>query len=147
MRVRITQVRRLSDLDNIVEMHKQLFVDKVEEIPSFEKGAWWVLSVDGEPAGFAGIHPSRWWDKTAYLCRVGVLEEYQGHGYQKKLIKSREKWARKQGYSWVVTDAALDNPASSNSLISCGYKLWRPHYRWAGYEPALYWKKHIGKIS
>ena len=127
----------------ISKLHLEIFIGGVKEIPDQVVGAWWVgYDVTG-PIAFGGIHPSKQHAKTAYLCRVGVVHRARGRGLQKKLIQIRERWARKQGIEWIVTDTAPDNPASSNSLISCGYKLWRPKNRWAGYSPALYWRKRL----
>lgn len=127
---------------DLVDLHIELFSGGVQEVPSRTIGAWWVgYDLCLGPVAFGGIHPSTQYKKTGYLCRVGVAFNARGQGLQKKLIKIREKWARKQGYEWVITDTAPDNPASSNSLISCGYKLWIPKRKWAEYAPALYWRK------
>ncbi len=128
---------------DIFDMHIDLFHGGTREIPDQAIGAWWVGYNKTGPVAFGGIHPSTQYERTAYLCRAGVAFRARGQGLQKKLILLREKWARSQGMEWVVTDTALDNPASSNSLISCGYQLWRPINRWAGYSPALYWRKRL----
>ena len=58
-----------------------------------------------------------------------------------KTISIREKFAKKLGYNWVVTDTT-DNIPSSNSLISKGYKLFEPSNPWA-HDNSLYWRKKI----
>lgn len=148
-KIKFRRATRSQHFCDLVDVHLDVFSGGVQEVPSrtLVGCAWWVGYNSSGPVAFAGIHPSKQFLKTAYLCRVGVLDEARGQGIQKKLIRIREKWARGQGYEWLMTDSNLDTPASGNSLISCGYKLWRPYYRWAGYEPAQYWKKYIGKIS
>ena len=49
--------------------------------------------------------------------------------------------ARRLGWNWLITDT-YDNPASSNSLISCGFKLYDPNVPW-GTKGALYWRKKL----
>jgi len=143
MTVKILKVTSETQGGAIPDMHLKLYAGGYRVVPKVVLGSWWILYVDGSPAGFAGVRRSASWEKTAYLCRVGVLEEHQGRGFQKKLIRVREKWAREKGLAWVITDTWTDNPASSNSLISCGYKLWIPSQKWAGYSPALYWRKKL----
>lgn len=133
------------DDEHILTLHEESFVGGREECPSLYEGAWWLAFEDREPVAFAGVHPSKRFLDTVYLCRAGVAEQARGFGLQKKLIYVREAWARKEGYVWVVTDSAVDNPASSNSLINCGYKLFIPKKKWASYRPALYWRKRLQK--
>ena len=106
------------------------------------KGHWWIAYVDNIiPVGFAGMVRSiSWWD-CGYLCRAGVITEYQGKGIQKRLIKVREAQAKRLGWNWIITDTR-DNPPSSNNLIACGFRLYNPTQPW-GYKDALYWRKKI----
>jgi hypothetical protein len=41
----------------------------------------------------------------------------------------------------LITDTYL-NPASSNSLISCGFRLFEPSNPW-GARGTLYWRKKL----
>jgi len=49
--------------------------------------------------------------------------------------------AKKLGWSWVITDTT-NNPASANSLISCGFKIYRPGNPWS-FRNAIYWKYKV----
>jgi GNAT superfamily N-acetyltransferase len=101
---------------------------------------WWYVAYDENmvPVGFAGVVPSLRWGDCGYLCRAGVLPSHRGHGLQKKLIRARVKKARQLGWNWLVTDT-YENPASSNSLISTGFKLFDPTKPW-GANKTLYWR-------
>lgn len=104
-------------------------------------GHWWI-AYDGQlPIGFAGLLPSVKWSDAGYLCRAGVVRSHRGHGIQKRLIRVRERKARSLQWSWLVSDT-LDNPASANSLIHCGYRLFHPAKPW-GLPGALYWRKRL----
>lgn len=111
-----------------------------EPLPT-DKGWWWVAYQDDQPAAFAALCRSVRWRDTGYLCRAGVLRAYRGAGLQKRLIRVRERWARRMGLRWLVTDT-FDNPASANSLIACGFRMFTPSAPWAA-EGACYWRKRI----
>ena len=105
------------------------------------EGHWWVVNRDGAPVGFAGMRQSAQWLDAVYLCRAGVLPAVRGQGLQKRLIRVREAKAKALGARWLVTDT-FNNPASANSLIGCGFKMFSPSIPWAA-EGACYWKKEL----
>ena len=107
-----------------------------------KKGHWWI-AYDEQllPVGFAGLVRSYSFSDCGYLCRAGVLKEHRGKGIQKKLIRVRETQAKKLGWNWLISDTT-DNHPSSNSLISCGFKLYDPSNP-LGYKHTLYWRKRL----
>jgi GNAT superfamily N-acetyltransferase len=107
-----------------------------------DRGHWWIAyTEDGKPVAFAGLVRSIKWGDTGYLCRAGVLDGYTGHGLQKRLISARITQARKLGWNWLITDTT-NNPASSNSLINAGFKIYRPAQPWS-FRNAIYWKYKV----
>ena len=107
-----------------------------------DRGHWWIAyAEDGKPVGFAGLVRSTRWTDTGYLCRAGVMDGFTGHGLQKRLILARIKQARKLGWNWLITDTTK-NPASSNSLINAGFKIYQPGQPW-GFRNAIYWKYRV----
>jgi GNAT superfamily N-acetyltransferase len=110
------------------------------DTPSDTNCGYWWMAYDslGLPCAFAGLVSSVRWTDTGYLCRAGVLPSHRGHGLQKKLIRARVRQAKALGWSWLITDTH-ENPASSNSLIACGFKLFEPSNPW-GLKEALYWR-------
>jgi L-amino acid N-acyltransferase YncA len=143
MNYRIVQVdTRLSEVVQLLTLLQKscLPLDCVYKITN--KGYWYVVyTQDGEAAGFAGIVPSSRWSDTMYLCRAGVVLAHRGRGLQKKFIKARVRKAKALGMNWVITDTN-QNPASANSLISTGFKMFDPSQPW-GFKTALYWKYRI----
>jgi GNAT superfamily N-acetyltransferase len=108
------------------------------------RGHWWIAYAEcGKPVGFAGIVRSMKWTDTGYLCRAGVLYDFTGHGLQLRLIKARLTQARKLGWNWCITDTT-NNPASANSLINAGFKLYTPGQPWS-FKNALYWKYKVNQ--
>jgi GNAT superfamily N-acetyltransferase len=107
-----------------------------------DRGHWWIAyAADGKPIAFAGLVRSIKWTDTGYLCRAGVLDGYTGHGLQKRLIVARIKQARKLGWNWLITDTT-NNPASANSLINAGFKIYTPANKWS-FRNAIYWKYKV----
>jgi len=103
------------------------------------QGWWWIVyDAHNLPCAFAGLVPSLRWLDTGYLCRAGVLPSHRGQGVQKRLIRARVRQARALGWNWLITDT-YQNPASSNSLISTGFKLFEPTKPW-GAILTLYWR-------
>jgi L-amino acid N-acyltransferase YncA len=103
------------------------------------QGYWWMVYDSSNSAcAFAGLVPSSRWARTGYLCRSGVLPSHRGRGTQKCLIRARVRHARKLGWEWLITDT-YHNPASANSLIACGFKMFDPTVPW-GAKGTLYWR-------
>lgn len=100
---------------------------------------WWI-AFDGEQAvGFCAVRPSLNYPDTWYLCRAGVLSSHRGRGLQKRMIRARVAAARRAGASAVITDCTVENCPSANSLIACGFRLFRPPNKWAT-AAANYWR-------
>jgi RimJ/RimL family protein N-acetyltransferase len=95
---------------------------------------WWIIWRDKKPVAYAGLRPCKNPQNKGigFFCRAGVLPNHRGRGLQKRLIRVRERAARRLGLKEVVTYCALWNCASINSLIRCGYKLYWPASKWAG---------------
>ena len=101
-------------------------------------GTWWIATKNGVDCGFAGLICSPWWSDCAYLIRCGVLPDYRGQGLQKKFIRVRIRQAKTLKMNWIVT-STYDNPASANSLISCGFKMFNPSRPWMT-KHTSYWR-------
>jgi GNAT superfamily N-acetyltransferase len=107
------------------------------------KAGWWFIAFNelSEPVAFAGMVPSARWSDCVYFCRAGVLPAFQGRGLQKRLIRARLRTAKALGMNWAVSDT-YDNPASANSLIATGFKMFEPTVPW-GARRTLYWRHRI----
>lgn len=133
------------DVDHLIDLHNLTFGDTAP-MAEFEYGAWWlvymsdVLTRNTDPIAFAGITQCTEAKNHGYLKRTGVLQSHTGHGLQRRLIRMRESYARKQGWTTIITDTSRDSLPSSNNLIKAGYKLYEPETPW-GVPGALYWRK------
>lgn len=102
-------------------------------------GDWWICYTEaGTPVGFCALKSSVRWAETGYLSRAGVLPGHRGKGLQKRLIRVRIARARQLGWKWLLSDTS-ENPASANSLIACGFRMYEPRDPY-GLETSLYWR-------
>jgi GNAT superfamily N-acetyltransferase len=125
--------------DLLDEMQKTCL--PADDLAETEYGYWWIAYDGEEPAAFCGLYHSRSVPGAGYLARAGVLPEYRGHGLQRRLIRVRERKARKLGMKTLVSDT-FNNPQSSNNLIACGYRMYDPENPW-GISGTCYWIKNI----
>ena len=138
--IRKVDIRNSSHVSVIKHLQKEILPS--DNLYKPDHGQWWVAYTEAEkPVAFGGLVRSMVWTDTGYLCRSGVLDEYTGHGLQKRLIQARIKQAKKLGWNWVITDTT-DNPASANSLINSGFKIYTPGNPWS-FRNAIYWKYKI----
>lgn len=106
------------------------------------EGHWWVAYTEtNKPVGFAGMKQSEQFGDCVYLHRSGVCDDHTGNALQKRLIKARLRKAKSMGFNWAVTDTTK-NPPSSNSLINCGFKMYKPSKPWA-WDWSCYWRLKI----
>ena len=101
-------------------------------------GYWWIATQDGVDCAFAGLVCSPWWSDCGYLIRCGVVPDMRGQGLQKKFIRVRIRQAKALKMNWVIT-STFDNPASANSLIACGFKMFNPTKPWMA-KNTSYWR-------
>lgn len=126
--------------DTIKWMHTLCFGNSAPQVsPEFDY--WWIAYLDTEPCAFAALSQAIGTHDLGYLKRVGVSREHRGHGLQLRLIRVREALARKLGWTAMITDTT-GNPASSNTLIKAGYRLFAPAHPWA-WKHSLYWEKKL----
>ena len=100
---------------------------------------WWVVYDCGLPIAFGGLKKVD--SDTVFLCRVGVRVHARGRGLQKRLIRTRMNYIKNnmEEINEAITYTITENPASSNSLIAEGFKLYVPESPWYEDEDVLYW--------
>lgn len=116
-----------------------------EDAPlSPKSGVWWLAFDEaGKAVGFASVrHSYKWPENCAYFQRCGVLPCARGHGLQKRFIKVRLAWCKRNSKNWSFTDTVLWNTHSSNNLSAAGFTLFTPEKPWA-YRDSLYWRIKI----
>lgn len=147
MTYRIKRVDGTDDeiADTLRWMHDACFGNGAPQVDP-DDDWWWITYLGSEPCAFAGLSQTISHKDMGYLKRSGVLREHRGHRLQLRLIRAREAYARRLGFISLVTDTT-NNPASANTLIRAGYKLYTPQDPWA-FEcnmgrHSLYWEKKL----
>lgn len=102
---------------------------------------WLARTPDGKTAGFAAMLCSRV-EKVAYMARSGVLRPFRGQGLQRRLIRVRENWARKEGMKALVSET-VNNPVSATNLIREGFLPFKPATPWNENDNVTYWRKEL----
>jgi GNAT superfamily N-acetyltransferase len=135
---RIIKVPSADAEDAVADLHFACFASHYWD----ETAHWWLVNDHtGGSVAFGGLRVSKT-EGGAYLCRAGVHPQVRGNGLQTRLIQAREKWARKQGLRFLVTDTIFGNNHSVNNLISCGFRAYSPITPW-GHETNSYWRKEL----
>jgi hypothetical protein len=116
------------------------------DVPEDTSNGFWWIAYDVElPVGFASVRRSTSFTQTGYLSRAGVIYSHRGQGLQSRFIRVRQAKAVSLGWTHLITDT-LNNPASANSLIRCGFKSYLPRKPWAA-DGAAYWIKRISETK
>ena len=129
----------LSQIQTLMQLQREILPG--DRPVTIDNTYWWIAYDGDKPIGFSGYRASRQWCHTAYLCRAGVLSAYRGKGLQRRLIRVRERHAKRLGFIWAISDTS-DNPASANNLIACGYRMYEPQSPW-GWRHTCYWRKKL----
>lgn len=110
------------------------------------EGYWYVVhGPSSKIVAFALMVQSQQWIDAVYMSRCCVLPQHRGKALQKRLLYARERLARSKNYNWSITDTC-ENPASGNSLIKCGYRLFTPSNPW-GLKNSIYWSKNLNAVQ
>ena len=136
----ISDYVRTNDIPNIKRLHKRFFPRDI--LPKIDdNNTYWFFLVNNKVSGFCIlriIEPK----SIAFLCRSGVEKRYSGYGVQKRMIRIREIYARRQGIKRMITYTSPDNYRSISNLIKSDYQLYRPDWQYAGPEE-LYFLKDL----
>lgn len=128
-------------VDDLDIMHNLCFGNSAPPIDHSAPLRWWLAYHGKEPVAFGGITPAVNHRNSGYLYRSGVMPEHRGNRLQVRLLRARERAARRIGWDLLVTDTT-DNVHSSNALIAAGYHIYRPRAPWS-FMTAIYWRKKL----
>lgn len=138
-KVRVVRVRDPSQVRwaNVILAAQTSILPHDEPHPVYPSDAVWLAYIGGRVAGFAILsHRST---VTGYLSRAGVYPFARGQGIQRRLIRARIAEAKRRGYEYVVSDT-YNNPASANSLIAEGFRMFDPKKPWSA---GLHWRRKV----
>ena len=92
----------------------------------------WIATneLTGEHIGFCSV--SDYGQGILFLSRSGLLRAYRGRNIQRRFIRVREQFAKRNGFKKIITYTNKENYQSMNSLIKSGYKFYTPEYKYVG---------------
>lgn len=98
---------------------------------------WMALNSTGLAVGFASAvyRPASGY---VYLGSCWVHADARGHNLQRRFLRARVAWARKQGADRVVTYTVLKNYPSLVNLLACGFKFYTPGRKYVGDDVHYY---------
>ena len=143
MKSRPVKIFRTFDFFTIVKLNDVIFPS--DPLHYHQYGHYWLVKDGKENIGFCAMHflVNTGEHDTVFLSRSGVYSRYRKNGIGKRLIRTRLKEAKKLGAKFAIS-YTIDNVASSNNLISQGFRLYNPHYQYGG-DKALHWIKSLDK--
>lgn len=110
-----------------------------ERISLEDKQVWVATDEEGKIAGFATGHRGN--GISFKLDRSCVCPYYRGLGIQRRFIRARCKWAKRQGFRQVTAETAPYNINSSKNFIRTGFQMYWPSRRPS--DSFIYWRKYL----
>lgn len=92
---------------------------------------WCAYDEAGKPVAFASLRIIDDYD-TMYFTAAGVLPEARGAKLQRRLIRVRCAWAKRQGCKSIITYTVLKNYPSIMNLLKEGFRFYEPEWAWVG---------------
>jgi GNAT superfamily N-acetyltransferase len=106
------------------------------------KGFWWLVQLEHQIVGFAGMVPFDPFPRTGYFKRAAVLPAHRGNGLQERLMTVRlEKAKAATDWTHIVSECHFENIASANNFIRAGFLLCEAERPWE--KETLFWTKDL----
>lgn len=125
------KIKKVRNQDACKALHKVILPDDSWEVTKNEQ-YWLVYDEENFPVGFCSCHGLTSEKGVVFLSRAGLLKCARGNGLQKKMIQTRCRWAKRNGFHTAITYTVRDNAASFYNLQRCGFTLYLPENYWAG---------------
>lgn len=122
-------LRITSDIDLIRELHSLAFPE--DSWVGDDHTFWVARDSTGKPIGFcsAVYRPDSGY---VFLSRAAVSLEARGSGLQRRMIRVRVAWAKRQGAATVITYTLLKNYESLVNLLKSKFRFYHPTEPWVG---------------
>jgi GNAT superfamily N-acetyltransferase len=144
--LRLVRTKDTDELNYLVDLMLPDTPD--DNLREVVQGTWWLAKVGSDVVGCCGVRALRryshepGWEHTAFMTRAVVLPQAQGKGYQRRMIRVRVSWAKRNGYNRIVTYVAVGNVPSHRNLVREGFLPYNPQAHWAG-DGVVYLEKRL----
>lgn len=134
------RIIKTKDVETIKKLHKKMFPS--DFFPEEDHNShYWIAKKNNRNVGFSVARILDEGD-TMFLARAGVYESHEGNKLHRRMIRTRERFAKRIHCKVIVTYALLFNTLSMVNLLKEGYRIYIPEYNYAGDE-FLYFQKKI----
>jgi GNAT superfamily N-acetyltransferase len=82
---------------------------------------WFLVYNKNKLCGYGGIQLN-FYNRAIYLGPTYIFKKHRGKGLQSKLLKVRERWAKKYGFTTLTTCAYPDNKYSIANILKAGFQ-------------------------
>ena len=136
-------VRKTKDLYSILALNEILFPE--DELNVGDNIFGWIAygGENREQVGFCTCTDLG--HNLLFLSRAGLIRSYRGRNIQKRFIRVRENFGRKNGFKKVITYVHKFNYSSLANLIKSGYFIYTPEWNYAG-DGFIYLIKDLNDI-
>ena len=138
------RIHLVDDLDEARELWKE-FQEACHIGDHFpgEDHTYWVMK-DGETAVALTSAVFRPQKGYVYLSYAIIMPLHKAQGLQRRLIRHRLRWAKRQGAIYAVTYTLPDNYPSIMNLLRCGFRFASTPRGWSGLAyPVMYFEKEL----
>ena len=92
---------------------------------------WIAYAPSGEVCGFcSAVQVDA--EHSVFLSSAVVFPAHRGKGLQRRMIRHRIAWAKRNGATTVVTYTVPHNWRSINSILRLSFQYYEPAWAWAG---------------
>lgn len=138
------KIQLLDDLEEARELWKEFQAahKNTDKWPG-DDHTYWSLNESEQSVGLtsAVYRPEKGY---VYLSYAIIMPHCEVRGLQRRLIRHRCNWAKRQGAIYVVTYTLLDNYPSMINLLRCGFKFAKHPRGWLGHGPDVhYFEKQL----
>jgi GNAT superfamily N-acetyltransferase len=121
------RIRRCTEAE-AKELHEKVFPDDLWD----GRGAHWIAYDGPKPVGFCTARKlSR--ERSLFLSWCGILPGARKKNLQRRMIRVRLAYGRREGLKRALTYTRLDNYPSMCNLLKEGFRFYQPAYPWAGH--------------
>ena len=137
-------IKRTSNEEIVRSLHKKTFPS--DEFYESKKNVYWLAiakysTKEDEVVGFAVATELD--HGILFLSRAGIIWKARGKGLQKRLIRVRTNYARKNNFKQAITYTSVDNISSFLNLLRCKFMPYIPEYCYAGVN-VIYLMRDLG---
>lgn len=133
-------IKRTYDWDLVITLYRKIF--PTDEFTLTQDDILWIVYNGKKPVGFCSLCPLKHELGVAFCSAAGLLWEARGKKLHKRMIRVRTRWAKKNGIKTLITYTVYFNTLSARNLLSNGFELYLPAYKWAG-TGMLYFRKDL----